>query len=218
MPKPLAICIEDLDATSRPYLQCVAVAGADAGLIIDPGGEVQWQTSEPGACELWVSLDQRLILFRPPGAPGEPVLLRRGGRSLELPEGKPVVLLDQDRVDVGPRRLRVHVHGEAPAVHPPNLLPAQEPSSLGRAARTAAAALALGVAVGAAGCKTSVEVRDSPPKVAPTEPVKPKPDMKVPDTRPASPDTRPIKVPPEPIEVRVSPPKVAPPVEPSEDD
>ena len=114
------------------------------------------------------------------------------------------------------RRLRIHVHGEAPAVHPPRPLEPLPPSqpaerSLGYAARAAAAALALGAAVGITGCKTSVEVRDQPPKVAPTEPAGPGPDMKVPaqpDTRP-NPDTR-------PIEVRIVPPKVSP-VEPPEE-
>ena len=200
MPSPVAICIEDLDTDATPYLQCVAVAGADPGLVIDAEGEVHWQTGEPGACELWVSLDQRLMAFRPQGAPGAPVVLHRGGRSLEVPEGKPVVVLDQDRLDVGPRRLRVHVHGEAPSVHPPSLLQQERPSPLGRVARAAATALALSAAVGASGCK-SVEVRHTPPKVAPTEPEKPKPDLKVPDTRPASPDTRPIEVRPVPPRV-----------------
>ena len=204
MPKPLAICIEDLDAAA-PYTQCVAVAGNHPGLALDAQGELGWQTGEAGACELWVSLDERLMLFRPEGAPGGAVVLRRGGRTLELPEGKPVVALDGDRVDVGGRRLRIHVHGEAPAVHPPNLLP-QQRSSLGRAARAAAAALALGAAVTASGCKSAVEVRDTPPKVM-EEPVK-KPDMKVPDQRAASPDTRPIKT-TKPIEVREVPPKIA---------
>ncbi len=207
MPKPLAICIEDLDAVT-PYVQCVAVAGADSGLTLDAQGELRWQDGETGACEVWVSLDERLMLFRPEGAPGGPVVLSRGGRTLELPEGKPVVTLDQDRVDIGGRRLRVHVHGEAPTVHAPNQLP-QQRASLGRAARAAAAALALGAAVTASGCKSAVEVRDTPPKVM-EEPVK-KPDMKVPDTRAASPDTRPVKT--EPIKVRPVPPKVAPPDE-----
>ena len=220
MPKPLAICIEDLDATTTPYLQCVAIAGADPGLVFDAHGEVHWQTEQDVACELWVSLDQRLMLFRPEHAVGAPAVVHRGGRSLTIPEGKPVVLLDQDRLDVGPRRLRLHVHGEAVAVHPPNLLPPVEPSTFGRMARAAATAIALGAAVSASGCKNDVEVRHTPPKVAPTEP-EPKPDMKVPDTR-ATPDTRPIKSTTggsvdTPIKVRIAPPRVAPPQDPKDD-
>jgi hypothetical protein len=58
-----------------------------------------------------VSADERLILFRRVG--GGPVRVRREHRSLDVPEAKPVVLLDQDRIDVGGRSLRVHVHGPA---------------------------------------------------------------------------------------------------------
>jgi hypothetical protein len=43
------------------------------------------------------------------------------------PEEKPVVLIDQDRVEVGGRVFRIHVHGLAPRVHAPTALP--EPRS-----------------------------------------------------------------------------------------
>ena len=206
MPKPIAICIEDLDPAteSERYLRCVAVGGTERGLSVDVQGAVLWQ-QEAGAFSLVVSLDERLVLLRPEGA--APSTVSRGGRCLEVPCGKPVVLIDQDRVDVGGRRLRVHVHGEAPEVHAPAPLPAEEPDSgLGNLARAAATALAIGAAVGAAGCKTAVEVRDRPPTV-PEQMDKgaPKPDL-----TPPKPDASVAKPDQKAIEVRHKPPIVVP--------
>ena len=209
MPKPIAICIEDLaPATeSARYLRCVALGGTELGLSVDGQGAVLWQ-HEAGAFSLVVSLDERLVLLRPVGA--APSTVSRGGRSLEVPCGKPVVLIDQDRVDVGGRRLRIHLHGEAPQVHAPAPLPAEDPESAGtlsNLARAAATALALGAAVGAAGCK-GLEVRERPPTV-PAEVIPdkgaPKPDMTAPkpDAAVAKPDQK-------AIEVRHAPPIVAP--------
>jgi len=228
MPKPLAICLENLDAPSpaERYLRCVAVVGRQLGLRVDPAGAVVWRGEGSAACELWVSQDDRLILLRPEGAP--PVIVRRAGRTLEAPEGKPVVLLDQDEFDVGPRRLKVHVHGVAPAVAAPSFLQRTESAKRG-GMRTAAAAVALGFALsGSAG----IEVRCSPP--APPEPPNPDPgredagapppedasatqDIEVriqPPEAPAqiepSPPPEPVEplVPPEPIEVREAPPDI----------
>ena len=211
MPKPIAICIEDLDAgaTGGRYLRCVALGGPDAGLAVNARGEVLWQQGhEPAAFALVVSLDQRLVLLRPEGA--AQVRVSRGGRGLDAPAGKPVVLLDGDRVEVGQRRMRIHVHGEAPAVHAPAPLPAEEPdsSTLGGLARAAATALALGAAVGAAGCK-NLEVRERPPTIpAQVIPDKgAKPDLARPDASVARPDQK-------PIEVRHKPPIVVAPREP----
>ena len=211
MPTPQAICIEDLNATdpNARYLRCVALGGRQPGLRLDRGGQALWRSDEDLACELWVSADERLILYRPED--GAPVSVHRGGRALAVPAEKPVVLLDQDRLEVGDRSLRVHVHGEAPGVHAPSFLETEAPSaaaSTARAATAAAAALALGLSVGAAGCKSTpeeIEVRTEPPSVAP--PVEPdiqvKPDLKVnrPDMIVGKSRTKP------PIEVRVAPPE-----------
>ncbi|MBI5490730.1 MAG: hypothetical protein HY905_25575 [Deltaproteobacteria bacterium] len=179
MPKPLAICLEDLNAGASPrYLRCVAITGREPGLRLDGAGAVLWKSDDDASCELWVSADERLVLYR--RAEGAAVRVRRGGRSLDAPPSKPVVLLDQDRVEVGGRSLRIHIHGPATRVHPPSPLPDRLPSDscapragtvdsrlstldarppggamtaqagLGRVAATAAA---LGAALGAADCK-----------------------------------------------------------------
>ena len=175
-PVPLSICLEDLDAPrdDERYLRCVALPGEDKGLTLDSRGTVRWMPDGPEAYELWVSGDGRLVLFRNTGAPA--VVVRRGGRSLEAPAEKPVLLVDQDLLEVAGRRLRIHVHGEANEVHEPRFLSAR---ALARMARAAAAALALGSAVGAAGGaqgapvqpvtgdNNAIEVRLNPPKKAP---------------------------------------------------
>lgn len=183
MPKPLAICIEDLDAPATPsqYTRCVALPGRQPGLRLDEAGRVLWRKDEAVACELWVSADDRLILYRPEDAPA--VVVHRAGRSLDAPSSKPVVLLDQDQVDVGARRLRIHVHGEAPAVTAPApLLPAPSPASRARGRLTPGAASAAVVGALALACievrltppvpveptdTPTVEVRDNPPAVLP---------------------------------------------------
>jgi hypothetical protein len=212
MPQPLAICLEDLDGrtTSARYLRCVAVVGRQPGLRVDGQGTVLWKSDEGAACELWVSGDDKLVLYRREGAPS--VLVRREGRALEAPAGKPVVLLDQDRFEVAGKRLRVHVHGRAPAVVPPSPLPETSVSSFPKAA---AAAVALGAVLGAADCKkeaekiTDVEVRTTPPSIA--EPT--------PDVMPSAADVGPGPITvdattpdSEPIEIRVAPPMVAEPM------
>jgi len=224
VPKPVALCVENLDARtdSERFLQCVAVGGSEPGLTLDADGVVAWRgPKDDVACELWISLDERLILFRPEETTAGRVHLHRGGRSLEIPGGKPVVLLDQDELGLGERRLRLHVHGDAPDVHAPTFFvpdaePAPEEVPASRAAQVAATALAIGVAVGTAGCtKNKVEIRDEPPKVAP-----PRPDASAvqPDTRPPVdllvPDKAVVKAPKKPVEVRVRPPRVARPPDP----
>ncbi len=165
MSNPLAICIEDLDAEScsGQYVQCVALPGRQPGLRLDAEGRVTWLNAgmapEVLACELWVSADGRLVLYRPEGAAA--VTVRREGRSLDAPCGKPVILLDKDRVDVGSRHLRIHIHGTAPAIAAPAPLKAQ-PRPLERLAKGAAAAAAV---IGAA--TACIEVRTTPPEVAP---------------------------------------------------
>jgi hypothetical protein len=178
MPNPLAICLEDLDATSTAgrYLRCVALVGRQPGLRLGPQGSVGWRSDEPVGCELWVSGDDRLILYRPEAAPA--VRVSRAGRSLDVPAGKPVVLLGDDVIEVGGRRIRVHVHGAAPVVAAPSPLPERA-----SAATRMAAVVAMGAAV--AGCEgkqpapqqptgpttttttTTIEVRAEPPAVSP---------------------------------------------------
>ncbi|HEY3354068.1 MAG TPA: hypothetical protein VGQ83_12520, partial [Polyangia bacterium] len=161
MPVPIALCLEDLAparGTSR-YLSCVALRGVEPGLTLDPTGAVQWRSASPAACELFVSLDQQLILLRPEGA--GTVTVTREGRSLAAPAGKPVVLLDGDEITIAARRLRVHVHGIAPAVAAPAPVKVRERRG---ARRAAAAALALGAALG---CGRGIEVRETPPAVSP---------------------------------------------------
>lgn len=174
MPKPLAICIEDLDAESRTekYVRCVALVGRQPGLRLDEAGQVVWRSEEDTACELWVSADGRLALYRQEGM-GR-VTLHRAGRSLDVPCAKPVIVVDQDRVDVGARRLRIHVHGEAPAVAAPSPLASRQ-RPFGRLAQAMTAAAMIGAAAAAGGCADvdiwatpTIEVIDYPPVVEPT--------------------------------------------------
>jgi len=174
MPTPMEICLEDLDLSPEDerYIRCVALPGGEPGLALDSEGLVRWMPGGPAAYGLWVSADDRLVLQRAESA--GPITVRRGGRSLDAPAASPVVLLDGDQLQVNGRRLRVHVHGVAEEVHAP------EPLTLGRLARTAAAALAIGAMVGGAsdaaahtpgiagvGAPPPVEVRRRPPKPAP---------------------------------------------------
>jgi hypothetical protein len=224
MSEPIAVCIEMLDTAdpAERFVRCVAVPGGTPGLALAGNGVVLWEAARPSGCELCVSVDGRLLLWRP--AEAEPVLVSRAGRSLKVPFEKPVVLLDQDEVDVGARRMRLHVHGPAAAVHPPAPLRARVRS----ATATLAAAMALGTA--ATGCdelglggKDEIEVRDLPPTVAPEPPE----DAAAPDaaatatnsttsSAQAAPDasasgatTSTTRGPP--IEVRAAPPTVVPP-------
>jgi hypothetical protein len=142
MSAPCSLCLEDLtvDDLDRRFLRCVALPGRQPGLRLHTDGSVGWQTSQDIACELMVSMDQRLLLFRPRGAPD--VQVRRGGRVLNAPCDKPVILLDADEVWVAGRRLRVHIHGETTQVVPPSFLARALSGS-----RSAAAMMALGATV-----------------------------------------------------------------------
>ncbi len=162
MPQPIAICIEDLDppAPSRRYRCCVAISGAEPGLGLDARAQSLWKRRQGLVCELWVTQDERLALLRPQGAPA--VTVRRAGRSLEVPFDKPVLLLDQDQLELDGRRVRIHVHGQAAVITPPSWLAVEEPhtSRFGAVARTAAAAAMAG----------AIACRPHPPKpMPPTE-------------------------------------------------
>jgi hypothetical protein len=205
MSKPLAICIEDVGSQSKTrYMRCVALPGRQPGLRLDETGQVLWRSDEGVSCELWVSADDRLVLYRPEGAPA--VFLHRAGRSLDVPYGKPVFVIDKDEVDVGSRHLRIHVHGQSPSIAAPSPLPsrARPLSSLAQAA-TAAAIVG---AVTALGCSSDIIVRDNPPE--PTIPTDP-PTIEVRDDPPemVMPSETPASTVAPTIEVRDDPPEIA---------
>lgn len=145
----------------EPYVRCVAVAGGSPGLGFSASGAVLWREVNNTVAELWVSLDARLILYRT--REDSEVLLSRATRQLELPLGKPVVVLHGDEFAVNGHRYRLHVHGLAAEVRPPEPL---------RFKRSRAAVVGAAVALGAMGpgCDGSdrnpIEVRSAPPIVA----------------------------------------------------
>ncbi|MBN2194859.1 MAG: hypothetical protein JW751_18730 [Polyangiaceae bacterium] len=143
MPKPISLCLERLDpATKGRYFRCTARSGREAGLALSPSGRILWCSESPAAVALWVSGDEKLVAFRPSGTPT--VRLERAERHLELPEERPVVLLQGDELALAEHRFRVHLHGATDVVEPPRLL---------RTARAAAAALAVGSA--SLGCSSN---------------------------------------------------------------
>lgn len=117
-------------------------------------------------------MDEALIARRPAGAIA--VRLTRAGRTLELPPGKPVVLLQDDELQLAELRLRVHVHGFVDAVSAPEwFVPPMPRRQRSARAASAAAALAFGAAFtlgavdAAAGRdKPPVEIRARPPSMA----------------------------------------------------
>jgi len=171
MSTPLEICLEETNPplADERYIRCVALPGGQPGLALDREGAVRWMPDRPADFGLWVSADDQLILLRAQSA--GPITVSRAGRSLAAPAEMPVVLLDQDLLQIDGRQLRVHVHGATEDVHPPERIGS---SALARAARATAAALALsaavGVADGVAGSPASaspppIEVRVRPPVV-----------------------------------------------------
>jgi hypothetical protein len=200
MPSPLALCLEDLDSPSEDarFVRCVAKAGRGDGLALDARGCAVFGQS--GACELVVSLDERLMLVRHDEAVA--IVVRRAGRSLLAPLGQRVILRDQDEVQVGERRLRVHVHGPAPEVHAPH---AVSPRAV-RAAASVAAMVAIGA--GAAGCKDIASIFDPiDVRVAPPEPMPLPPDAMGPAADAATPAPGAAS---SGIEVRIRPPEAMP--------
>jgi hypothetical protein len=106
-----------LKMRGKPAVRAVAIPGGKLGLALAADGTVLWQTRDPAVFRIWVGVDKRLILLRPPVAPK--VTLIRGRRSLEVPPKKPVVLLDKDELDTGTARVRLTVLGVAAEVRPP---------------------------------------------------------------------------------------------------
>ena len=183
VPEPLEICLEELfhaEEEDERYVRCVALLGGEPGLTLDREGAVQWMVESPEAYGLWVSQDGELVLLRGEGA--DPVRVERGGRAVDAPIGKPVILKDQDELIVNGRRLRLHVHGETEAIHEPERLSG---TALGRLVRAAAAAATL--ALGAAAATTAaaqgaigpiavdrhdvIEVRTRPPSMPAPKPM-----------------------------------------------
>lgn len=184
MPAPIEICVEELDIENREaeeeerFIRCVALAGSQPGLALDRSGELRWMPESRAPYGLWVSGDDKLVLMREAAA--GPIRVERGARWLDAPAGKPVILCDQDILEVSGRRLRVHVHGRTEAVYAPERLSRSSFSRMARAAAMAAT-LALGGAAaagtGPAGSGKSavtggpdiIEVRNRPPDVSPSE-------------------------------------------------
>lgn len=149
MPDAKAICLESLDERpSARFMRCVVLPGSEPGLALGSTGEILWKSDQAIACELYVSLDERLILLRP--ASSVPVEVHRAGRHLLAPANKPVVLLGGDELRIGARRYRLHVHGTTASRHGPEALDPTPP----RRTRLAAA-IALGASVATAGCGDS---------------------------------------------------------------
>lgn len=173
----MEICLEELEPNTaeevrgeEPFIRCVAMPGGDPGLSLDRGGQVRWMPEEPAVYGLWTSEDHRLVLLR--GQNTQPITVERDGRSLEAPEGKPVILLDRDVLHLDGKSYRVYFHGETEAIYEPERL---SRSALGKVVGAAAAAsMALGGLMGApatAGADKpeakDIEVRLQPPKPAP---------------------------------------------------
>lgn len=201
MPQPIALCLEDLDTIdeARRFLQCTALADGEPGLALDDRGAALWRSArEEAACALVVAADGRLTLHH--SAHAAALRLRRSGRELLVGAEHRVVLLDQDELTIGGRRLRLHVHGAAPEGASPAWIRAEPQAPPGLTARSriaTATALALGAAIGTTGCQGAsaepppqpLQVRVRPPRVAPRprpdagpgqrEPPKPKPTKKI---------------------------------------
>jgi hypothetical protein len=134
-----------------------------------------------------VAQDGRLVLLREQGAPG--LTLERGGRSLEVPEEKPVFVLDKDALVLGRRiHLRLHVHGAADRIVAPQPLDLnadvdQEERRAPRWLLAGAAAVVLGASAGFGGTSGAPSEPQSRPA---TDAAARRPD--------AGPTSRPIEV------------------------
>ncbi len=173
MSSHIEVCLEELDAHPEEecFVRCVAVAGGQPGLTLDSEGLVRWMPDDESNCHgLWVSEDGRLMLYgsESPAA----VVVERGQRSQEAPVGKPVVLIDQDILLLGGKRLLVHIHGETQQLYEPERLTRSAMRRFIEAAAVAAS-LTLGGSALAAGTAQSptaglqepppIEVRRHPP-------------------------------------------------------
>lgn len=218
MPVPCSLCLEDLveENPDQQFLRCVALPGRQPGLRLHADGSVGWKTSNAIACEVAVSRDQELLLFRPAGA--RSVRVCRGGRTLAVPSEKPVVLADGDEIFVAKRHFRVHIHGETTNIIAPT------PLILGARVGSAVAMIAVSAAMLACDrpsdvkhdgsttqSATSVPSASSPPEpgvsasAGASASAFPPPSDSVPRTKPST--SKPKRPPPKPrIEVRDKPP------------
>lgn len=175
----LALCIEDLGAShpDEQFVRCVAVTGHAPGLGLDNQGQIVWREEQELACELLVTADQRLALWRREGA--TEIVVTRARRALKVPYGKPVILLHGDELTIASRRMRIHLHGAANAPAEPRFfVPSHKRSPVFRTAATAAivgASLAASAAGSAQVPSDPIEVRETPPIIVP-EPTDAGPD------------------------------------------
>jgi hypothetical protein len=167
MPEPIELCWERV---GEEHIRCVALAGDQPGLGVGAGGRITWREQPDDAlARICVTGDDRLALLRGSRAPG--MVLSRGGRRLDVPAGRPVVLRDQDLLTVdaegGACQLRLHVHGAATTVAAP--APVERRTSRWLVATAAALALGAGAFGGTgdgggdAAADAQIEVRDQPP-------------------------------------------------------
>jgi hypothetical protein len=201
----MELCLEELEdqASPEPYLRCVAVAGGQPGLCFSPDGEVVWKLNEHAAAELWVSGDDKLIFYRKQSE--GVVSLTRLSRHLELPLGKPVVVLHGDEICVKNRRYRVHVHGTAQEIVPPTRLDL-------RRTRHAVVGAALAVSSLVAGCKQNLPETQDASSPTPNGQVYAQPPNR--GTTQGGATNKTERTEPPPIDVRDQPPLVAAPPEP----
>jgi hypothetical protein len=192
-PEPIELCLEELDDASDadPYLRCVAVAGGSPGLCFSPAGEVLWRLNETALAEIWVSLDGRLMFFRK--SPQGQVSLTRVERHLELPLGKPVIVLGGDEISVAAKRFRVHVHGTTVEVRPPERLKLRRARNLAVAAAMALGALTADCKQSSKGGTTGRSARDAGTEVRPTPAIEirhfPPAPSRPPNPRPPNPSS-----------------------------
>ncbi len=158
MPKPIALCIELVDAPEKErYYKCTARSGREKGLSIRLDGTIGWCEDGPTACDIWVSADQRLIAKRPIDS-GD-VHVTRAHRKILLKEDFMATVLNRDELIIDGRRYRIHVHGVTEEVHSPRLV------RVIRAARAAGLAAAL-TASTLVGCGDKSESTTNPPSTA----------------------------------------------------
>lgn len=159
MPTAKSVCLEALDEKQgrSSFTRCVMLPGGEPGLALGPAGDILWQNDGPIACELYVALDDRLILLCPDH--NAFVEVRRAGRCLQVPAGKPVVLVAGDLIHVAGHRYRLHVHGSTRTTH--------KPSPLEQRARVSGAKLAAAIALGAS--VAGVACSDSDERVNPVD-------------------------------------------------
>ncbi len=169
----MSICLEDLECsdTGSRFQSCMAMPSGTAGLSITPGAEVRWKAAREPSAHVGTTEDGRLALFVDAGF-RPALLLRRGGRVLACPEDRPVVLIDQDELELPGGRWRVHLHGPVE-----DATPAASPFFV----RTAAVLAGLALAAGCAGTRetptmpetsssSSERGPDAPPPPAPPAP------------------------------------------------